>query len=620
MARRTTIFQKVPWTGGVNTSVDSGVLSPNDLVQADNVQFATSGSRLKREGFDYFDTAMPAVIKRSSSGTTRTLQFASSINIAGTVDHILVVGEKITVAGASVASYNGSFTVATITTTTNTNDTITYTGVGSLAEALTTETAATVTRNYDIIGVHDLWYFDAASNTMDQELVAFTSQGFLFKYDANGKRTQITMSGSGATALVSSTFSSCDMRTFNNKLILTMDGAGNTPKYYDPMVANEWKDLASNAPDASIMMEHLGRLWMNDKDNPDRLHYSETFDETLWQGLGDSGAIDFAIGVGDPTGISVIMPPLKGRMIVCKGERVAQLLGDSPETFFFDDLSRGVGGISHKAAVSFDMDDVLYMSRRGIHSVVATDQFGDFAGRFLSSKIQPTFNEWSAGRLQYTQGTYISKLNTVAWTVAEDGQTKANAVWLFNPTIPGDNPTQPGEWFRWPNLYLQSISTRLSSDTQRIIGGNNAGRIMIGQNGEYTDFETDGISYRLKSGTIYPDGNSQTIKGFKKFGLLFRPRGRFNFTVYVKVDSLPAQAMTFEQSVTGELLGSEFVLGQSVLGNTTILAPYVKDLEGFGRGMTIEIFQTGTDAQIEVYGFLVEFESADIADEVIQDG
>ncbi len=623
MPRRTQVYQQIPWTGGVNTSVDPGVLPPNDLVQADNVQFAASGSRLKREGFDFFDTDLPAVTHRSSSGTTRTLVFASTISdTSAPVDHLIVVGEKLTIAGAGNSNYNTEAAiVATIATTSVANDTITYTfaGAAALTESSTAASATAVSRNYDILAVHDHWYFNSSNNAKSQALVAVTSQGKVFRYDTNGQRKLIPAAGAGATALAISTLTSADLRTYNNKLIWVMSGVGNTPKYIDFTSADEWLDLPGTPPDASISQEHQGRLFLNDKTNPDLLHFSPTFDETKWQGVDDSGGFNISEGDGDNRGISAIMPSFKDRLFITKGTKSFQLVGAAPEEWQVIEMSRGIGAESHKSAVAVDLDDVYYLSARGAHSIKSSDQYGDFQGSFLSKDIQPTYNDWSAGQRAVSQGVYLSPLNSVAWSVAENGETKPTAVWLFNPTVK-NAPEDPGVWYRWPALNCQSLCVRSTSDVPRLVGGTSAGRIIIGQNGSYTDFDEDGITFRAKTGTIYPDGNSQTIKGFKKFGLLFRPRGRFSFSVYFKVDALPAQTLTFTQSQTGARLGEDFTLGVSELGNAAIMAPYVKDVVGFGRGCTIEVFQTGTDAQIEIYGFFIEYESADIADEVVQDG
>lgn len=616
MPRRTQIYQKIPWTGGVNSSVDPGVLPPNELVQADNVVFDISGTRLKRQGFDYFDYDIPTVTHRSSSGTARTLIFSSSVNLTTpSLNHLIVVGEKLRVSGSVNAAYNtDSAIVSTLGTTNVANDTITYTfvGAGALTEGSTADSAATVTRNYDIIANHEYWYYDVTNNTKVQEHVAVTSQGKFFRYDEIGRRAEIPMSGADATALAT-TVTQADLLTFNNRLIIGLTGIGNTPKYYYPVVALEWKDLP-NAPDGWMMREHLGRIFMNDKLNPDFLHYSETFNETQWLGLGDSGGLPISEGDGDDSGISAIFPPFKGRLVVAKTSKKYQMIGDAPETFYVSPMTNGVGSASHKSVVSVDFDDVYDFSKRGIHSIVSTDQFGDFSGQFLSGKIQRTFNTWTADKLNLVQGVYLNKINSAAWIVPENG-IAPTAVWLYNPTIPNEGGA-PGVWFRWPNLNPRSISKMSTETGDRVMIGNDKGRLLLGMNGKYEDPGGSGISLRFKSGTIYPDGNPQSIKGFKKFGVLFKPQGRFSFTAYFKVDKLPAQAVTFIQSVIGEQLGSTFVLGSSLIGSNTPLSPFMKDVFGHGRGCSIEIFQSGAEAQVEIYGYIIEYELQDVADEV----
>jgi hypothetical protein len=100
MARRTQVFQIMPWVGGINTSVDPGVLNSQELVQADNVQFSSTGARVKREALEYLENTLEAPDFRSSSGTTRTLKWTTTV-LASTAfpEERLVVGEKISVTG-----------------------------------------------------------------------------------------------------------------------------------------------------------------------------------------------------------------------------------------------------------------------------------------------------------------------------------------------------------------------------------------------------------------------------------------------------------------------------------------------------------------------------------------
>lgn len=100
MARRTKLYQVMPWVGGVNTSVDSGVLGEQELVQADNVKFSSTGARIKRDALEYLDDEVPAPITRSSSGTTRSLLFdVGDLIETSPANYKLVVGERITVTG-----------------------------------------------------------------------------------------------------------------------------------------------------------------------------------------------------------------------------------------------------------------------------------------------------------------------------------------------------------------------------------------------------------------------------------------------------------------------------------------------------------------------------------------
>ena len=609
MARRTQLFTQMPWTGGVNTSVDSGVLPPNDLTVADNVIFSSAASRLKREGFSYFDTAIPASATRSSSGTTRTIVFASSVDIASPKDQILVVGEKINVTGSSNSVYN--CTAGTIASVSTTTITYTFSGATSVSESSTADTGIVVTKSSNVLACIDFWYYDTTSHTKLQTVVQATDQALFFRHDSAGRRTQITKDA-GAAA-ITGTLTSVDLLPFNEKLIITMSGYGNTPKIFAPAVDNAWRDLGGSPPDAEFMREHQGRIWMNDKLNLDLLHFSATFDETLWKGVGDSGALPVSQGDGDPVGISAIYPPFKDMLIIGKGNKAYKMVGFAPEEYQIVPLSTGIGAISHQSCVAVDLDDVVFASRRGFHTAVATDTTGDFESNFLSKNIQPSFNRFKPSRLQFIRGVYIPTLNSIAYAVSEAEDTYHTSLWLYN--------VEYKAWYRWPNANAQSVCKWLDTTTkERLLFGNNAGRLVAAQNSTNTDFATTATAFRVKSGQIYVDNNPQTMKAFKKLSLLFKPRGDYAFQVYFKVDNYPVQALNFEQSAGSATLGTTLVLGTSVLASENVLAPFTRDIEGYGRGCSIEVLQSALSAQVELYGMMIEYENIDIADEVVLSG
>ncbi len=707
-------YIKIPWSGGINDSVDPGMLPDTDLTVADNVILSNNGSRLKREAIDYFDTDIPAVSTRSSSTTTRTLVFAT--DITGGSDEIFCVGENITVTG-SPSNYNVTATPILSVS----GATITYAAVASVTEGSTSGTGLTVVRSSPYLCIKDYWRTDGSYNKL-QLLVAASSQGKIFKYNSSGQRAEIlptpevftivcgaastltqadyfdfnsrtvayrvhydidaagtapatggrtlvevdvlagdtdaqlatktklvldalsdvvatvdtatvtvtldsgattnavdgntgfvfavTTSGRSISAPFSVAITQICMEVMNEKLIISFDGVGNLPIKYRPETSAYYELLGGTPPDFSIMRQHQSRLFTNDKQNRDRVHYSPPGDPETWNGTGDSAAQDVYPGDGDSVGINSIHPTFKGEIVIGKGEKVYRILGDSPDNYQALLITNGVGVVSNAAVSLIDLDDEFYLSSRGIHSIAATDQYGDFAGAFLSRKIQNTFKTFNSGRLKYAQSTYVPDLNSVFYSIAEDGNSLQNALWIMN--------TESKEWFRWPDVSCQSLCTRKVNAAQNLVIGTANSRILTIASGVYTDYGSTPYTYRIKTGTLYPGGNPTAWVGFKKIGFLYKPLGNFTFTATVKIDNQEAQSFSFSQSAGGDVLGTTFILGSSRLGSSNVLAPYMQQLDGFGRGCTIEITSSGSSEQVEIYGFIIEFEPADTAQEVLE--
>lgn len=622
--RRTLLWQKIPWDGGLNSSVDSGAIPDNDLTIADDIVFSTSGNRIKRQGWEYYDalSAPPTPTHRSSSGTTRKLIFAAAVKGGSPTNDKFVVGERFTsvsTGSGNDASYAGTFVISAISTTNVTDDTIEFTGSGSLAESTTATTTITITRARPIIAIHDYWRFVSSTATKSQRIIAITGEHatslpalpLLFYYDSDGRRVNIATSVAAASNFPT-TITKATTTVMNEKLIVAFDGKDNKPIKYNPDDDAEWELLGGTPPSFSIMQVHQGRLWTNDKSNPDRLHFSSISNPEEWQGNGDSGAIDIISGDGDSQGITAIFPSFKGSMFVAKGNKLYEIIGDSPENYGIRPLTVGLGVANHKAVAAVDVDDVVFASFKGFHSLVTTDQYGDFTQAFLSSKIQPTFNEFQSNRLSFIEAAYVPSLNSVAFAVSEEGESDNSALYLYN--------TVKKEWYRWPDADAQALGVIEIANSRKLFFGTSNGRLVETQNGEFSDFTSQAISYRIKTGSIYPDGNPLTVKAFKRLTLWFKPRGNYTFTATVKIDNFPTQSISFSETIEGDLLDDTFVLGQSSLGSELVMAPYSQPIDGYGHGCTIEIQQNTVDQQVEIYGLMIEYESADIQQEVIGAG
>lgn len=401
-----------------------------------------------------------------------------------------------------------------------------------------------------------------------------------------------------------------NMNVYNNKLIISLSGLGNTPKIYDPLIDDEWIDLPGTPPDFSIAREHYGRLFVNQKDNPDRLHYCETFNHTIWNGLGDSGATDSSPGDGDPKGISAIGIPFKGDLYITKKGKAYRLIGQTPEEFYLDPISEGIGTDSHNSFVAVDEDDMFFVSPRGVHSVIATANHGSFESEFISKDIQRTYNTFSKGDLSKCSGAWIPTINSVAYLFTERDNSKS--IYLVNVYEPDRK-----KWYRWPDTSATCIADYEIDDEKKLIFGTSNGLIIEAENNNNFDFTSMPIRYRVKTGTIYPDNDPIGNKAFKSISFLYRPTGNFSFTATLKIDNLPTQSYFFSQTSGTDLLGSTFILGSSILGTSETFNPFTTTIDGYGRGITIQIDQNGIDESIEIYGIIIEWETAGLIQEVV---
>ena len=567
------------------------MIPQNQLSIADNILFGVRGSRKKRDGINH---DWDSVADGSTSivglhdfwfGTTAKTQRMISIG-----------------SDRTVRSYNSG------TATSLTDSGTAWSGTLDQASMVTYNNrcfmavsgANNVMKMYPGSGtVTDVGFIITDISVASPTVVTATGHGL-----TTGNSVIITGSNSTPSINGTHTITVTSPDTFTIVVNVTVQGTRGTVTLADGV-----------PPKASIMREHLGRLWTNDKSNVDRLHYCETSNHTQWQGQGDSGAIDIGVGDGDPEGITAIFPSFKGELFVAKRTKLYRISGYEPETFQVTLVSEGIGCVSHNSIAAVDQDDVLFVSERGVHSLSATDRFGDFEGAFASADIQGTFNDdLNRSRLRYSWGAYCSQINSVAFAFATIGNSTNDVVYLYN--VPQKS------WYRWPNLSCESLIVANDSDRKRFYLGTNTSRVSKTLNDTNYDVDSAGdnqaINPKVTTGIIYPTGSPYSQVALKQFILYYRPEGTHTLTATVRMDNLTLSTeniLTFSNTTSGDLLGSTFILGTSLLGSTSVLISTARMIDGIGHGFKVEITQSGVDQALEIQGFAIEYEEAGTAGE-----
>lgn len=463
-----------------------------------------------------------------------------------------------------------------------------------------------------VIKLHDFWF---GATTRDQKLVGVSSAGGVYDVD-NPDPTLVTDGGTAWTVPLTN----ASTLTFNNKCLIAVSGTGNVMKMWDG--SGNVADVPGTPPEASILCEHLGRIWCNSKANPDRIYYSPVGDHTVWNGTGDSGGFDIGAGDGDPDGITAIAS-FRGDLFVFKRTKTYRVVGQFPEDTQVIKLSDSTGCIAHNSVVAVEQDDLIWVSERGVHSMAATQNYGDFTSSYMSADVQRTFNDdFTRARLKYTQGAYLPQANSLAFAFTEEsGANKTlttgavtNTLMLYNIPLKA--------WYRWPDLPCTSLVVSNDPDAKRFYFGSHTGRVAKSFTGAKFDTSPSGadmaIRYKVATGTIFVDNSPYLSKALKRFILFYKPAGKHNITVNIKVDnvSLSSENSLLFSGKGANPLGTPpdvtvgFHLGSTPLGSSAVFTSAVRHIEGIGRGVKITFEQTGIEEDVEIQGFGIEWEPA----------
>ncbi len=494
---------------------------------------------------------------------------------------------------------------------------ITYAG-SSASVSTAYDAGMTVTLGTKVIAELDYWYGSTSAKT--HYLMMFTNSGQLWQLDVDDGDRVLIRDGGTPYTIPTGGIPRASMCVFENRLIVCAEGTSNLTKHYMPSALGGAGILSNitntsgyaTTPVASFCQAHLGRLWLNDQANPDRAHYSESSTYNVWQGAGDSGALDIGVGDGDPEGLTGFAPPFKGVLFVGKRAKIYRISGQYPETFFPELISSDLGFVGHNAIAAVDQDDLVFASDRGLHSMNAVQQYGSFASSYLSSEIQPTVNaDWQASRRKYMHIKYLQQYNTVVVGVAEQADSDQNQLYMFN--------IGKKAWFRWPEVSCTSICVVRDADQQRLFLGQNNGRVARTFTGDNTDVSSAGVNSAVTmlivSGLIFPEQDPSMDIAYKKLSVFLKASGTYTLTLTFKVDDYSDQALALTSVSSSSTLGETFVLGTSLLGQTRVSASYTQQVDGLGRGFKIRISQTGAASDLDLLGYQVFYEPSSYSQE-----
>lgn len=342
--------------------------------------------------------------------------------------------------------------------------------------------------------------------------------------------------------------------------------------------------------------------------NPSRLYYSALDNVEDWTGAG-TGSIDIDLNDGDNI---LGLASHKQRLWIFKGPNrgsISYITGSSPtgtDAFARVPFTRGVPLSAQQTIVSF-LNDLAWVSTRGIHSLSATEVFGDMKEGFLSFPIQKPFTEDLAlGSMNLSQGINHAWRGVLLWTVRQSGQSSNN--WV----IGYDYRFTPGRFFLLNAYSAASLGISIHTNQPRLFSGGYDGYVL---RHDEADRNIANVAYTAKVTLPFlhygvPDLLKQTA--WLRIGLV--PQGTSNITVQWQNDE-ESSASAIVAQTGGAILGggSGFTLDTDTLAGALYSQRYAL-LPGSYRVQQLQFTQAGLNEDMEVHDLAVQLEPAGLSE------
>ena len=445
-------------------------------------------------------------------------------------------------------------------------------------------------------GIFDYWRSGTGTSTTQQRVI----------YSG----TQIYTESSGTLTSVKTGLESGKMPWFevmNDVLVIATSSSVDVPMTWNQTT---FANLGGTPPAFKFMVEYKARMFAAGVDAvKSRLYYSVSGNHADWTGSG-SGSVDVSPDDGD---VITGLRNHNDELVIFKGPNKGsyfRLTGSSPsgsDAFALHPGKKGVGATNQQAIISRGTD-LVFWDNAGIHSLVATDTFGDYEPAFLSAPIASYFTSGlNHARFSSIWGADFSSKSLALWTVSRTGATTNNLI------IALDFRFNPPRFAFWPAYSVASLAMVLDTSSETVPwAGTYTGRVMRMNR---TARNIAGTAYTTK--TLFPyHGLTDPFfdKLVSKGRVSVAPKGDTTFTVGYQRDGNTQQTASVSQGGVATLgvSSDQFTLDSltsGVLGGGRHVPPFF-EMEGSFKEIQIELSQGSLDVDFEPHSFALEVEGA----------
>ena len=404
--------------------------------------------------------------------------------------------------------------------------------------------------------------------------------------------------------------------TFDDLLVLSSDASSDVPRSWDQTT---FQILSGSPPNFSFSTAHKNRQWAAGVITaPSRLYYSVNLDPEDWIGT-TSGSIDIDPSDGDAI---VGIASFRNELWVFKGPykgSIHRITGSSPDDFARTTFIRGITAAYHNSIFALP-NDLGFMSPRGtVHSLVATQNFGDYEQSTLSFPINRTLRS-SVSQTAYKNWWAVEdNLNGMVYIAyTPSGQTRNTQFLMMDYRFLGLGEPFP-RWAKWRTFGADALAYVVDSGNRhRPFFGMNDGFVYKGDQPDRT--HNGNAITPLTTTPFLTYGADHITKTLYVVGIELAPKNANTFTVQWLRDGQTQQSEDgFTQGGSDVLApwpSDEFTLDESTLGGTRFLTRY-HELETGGEFRAIQygVTDTHNHSDFEIHGLIAAIEYGSVSTE-----
>lgn len=436
-----------------------------------------------------------------------------------------------------------------------------------------------------VTGIYDYWKLGNSTNPVQRRIAHVNSS--LYHDGGNGSFSSlVTGLEVGAVPHYS---------TFNDLAIIASNSSVDVPRSWDQSTL---QNLAGGPPRFSFSIKHQGKQWASGNwAVPYRLYYSVTGNPEDWAGTG-SGSIDIDPGDGDRI---VGIASYKNDLWVFKGPNklsIHRITGATPSTFARTTFIEGLSAANQHCIFPFG-DDLGIISPRGtIHSLKATDAYGDYNQSYMNYPILGWCRDnMNQGRHAYWQAMSDPLRGYTIITFPLAGYQNNNRCLMMDWRFMAQGEPYP-RWALWNFGSFASLGYTIDTNNRpRIFAGGYDGYVYRLDQSNRSHNSTS-INYTVKT-PFLTYGSEYHTKSLSDASVGYAARSSSTVTFGWTADSAAEQTLTFTQSGGTPL--DTFLLDTDTLGGARFTQQFLQELHGDFRSVQYRLNENTDNSDFEVH-------------------